>query len=81
MGAEIIQAAEEKVAAEKAETKKKEVADKPADAGEAKPGELSDEELAKGIQIGRVMKRVAGNQRLFRQKVMPDPEDPESGCS
>ena len=59
------------------------------DVGDAKPGELSDDELKKGIMIGRVSRRVAGGQRIFRQKVMPDPDeegkfvlvqkDPDSG--
>ena len=46
------------------------------DVGGAKPGELSDDELKKGIMIGRVSRRVAGGQRIFRQKVMPDSEEP-----
>ena len=89
LGAEIIQAAEEKVTAEKAEAKKAKETTTTGDVGDAKPGELSDDELKKGIMIGRVSRRVAGGQRIFRQKVMPDPDeegkfvlvqkDPDSG--
>jgi hypothetical protein len=38
--------------------------------------ELSEEELKKGVQIGRVQMRVAGATRRIPQKIMPDPEDP-----
>ena len=76
LGAEIIQAAEQKVTAEKEEAKKASATAEPAEVGDAKPGELSDDELKKGIMIGRVSRRVAGGQRIFRQKVMPDPDEP-----
>ena len=39
--------------------------------------ELSPEEVERGIQIGRVELRVAGNARAVPLKIMPDPDDPE----
>ncbi|HJP31759.1 MAG TPA: hypothetical protein QGF95_14510 [Candidatus Latescibacteria bacterium] len=39
--------------------------------------ELSADELQKGVQIGRVEMRVAGNTRRIPTKIMPDPDDPE----
>jgi len=38
--------------------------------------ELSEEEISKGVQIGRVEMRVAGSTRRIPQKKMPDPDDP-----
>jgi hypothetical protein len=38
--------------------------------------ELSEEEISKGVQIGRVEMRVAGSTRCIPQKMMPDPDDP-----
>ena len=38
--------------------------------------ELSADEIQKGVQIGRVEMRVAGNTRRIPQKIMPDPDDP-----
>ena len=38
--------------------------------------ELSEEEIKKGVQVGRVERRVAGSTRRIPQKIMPDPEDP-----
>ena len=39
--------------------------------------ELSDEEIKKGVQIGRVEMRVAGSTRRISTKMMPDPDDPQ----
>lgn len=39
--------------------------------------ELSEEEVNKGVQIGRVEMRVAGSTRRIPTKIMPDPDDPE----
>jgi len=39
--------------------------------------ELSEDEIAKGVQIGRVEMRVAGSTRRIPQKIMPDPDDAE----
>ena len=38
--------------------------------------ELSEDEIKKGVQIGRVEMRVAGSTRRIPQKLMPDPDDP-----
>ncbi|MFC1526880.1 hypothetical protein ACFL6X_08740, partial [Candidatus Latescibacterota bacterium] len=63
---------------------RKEKAEKAAAAKGAEEGgggdddmELSEEELQKGVQIGRVEMRVAGSTRRIPQKIMPDPDDPE----
>lgn len=49
-----------------------------ADAGAEDGGEmeLTDEERALGVQIGRVEIRVAGSYRRVPYKLMPDPDDP-----
>jgi hypothetical protein len=39
--------------------------------------ELSEDEINKGVQIGRVEMRVAGSIRRIPTKIMPDPDDPE----
>lgn len=39
--------------------------------------ELTEEEKAKGVMIGRVEMRVAGGVRRVPRKIMPDPEDEE----
>ena len=39
--------------------------------------ELSDEERALGVQIGRVEMRVAGAAKRIPQKIMPDPDNTE----
>ncbi len=44
--------------------------------GDGDEMELSEEEIQKGVQIGRVEMRVAGSTRRIPQKIMPDPEDP-----
>ena len=41
---------------------------------------LSDDEVKKGIQIGRVEMRIAGKTKKVPQKIMPDPDDPEKFC-
>ena len=38
--------------------------------------QLSEDEVKKGVQIGRVEMRVAGSTRRIPQKLMPDPDDP-----
>ncbi len=40
-------------------------------------GELTEEERAKGVMIGRVEMRVAGGLRRVPRRIMPDPEDSE----
>jgi hypothetical protein len=42
--------------------------------------ELSDEEVQKGVQIGRVEMRIAGRNKRVPQKLMPDPDDPQKTC-
>ena len=37
--------------------------------------EMTPEEAEKGVQVGRVQMRIAGNSRMVPQKIMPDPED------
>ena len=37
---------------------------------------LSEEDVRKGVQIGRVEMRVAGNMRRIPTRIMPDPDDP-----
>jgi len=39
--------------------------------------DLTDEEKARGILIGRVEMRVAGRYRRVPHRIMPDPDDPE----
>lgn len=39
--------------------------------------ELSEDEIQKGVQIGRVEMRVAGSTRRIPTKMMPDPDDPQ----
>ena len=39
--------------------------------------ELSEEEIKKGVQIGRAEMRVAGSTRLITTKMMPDSDDPQ----
>lgn len=39
--------------------------------------ELSEDEIQKGVQIGRVEMRIAGSTRRIPTKMMPDPDDPE----
>ena len=58
--------------------KKSEAAAPKAEGGGDEPDmELSEDEIAKGVQIGRVEMRVAGSTRRIPQKIMPDPEDPQ----
>jgi hypothetical protein len=83
-GAQMIDAIEHKVLEErrqavegrrrKAEESQARGAESPGEAGEEL--ELSEEERQKGVQIGRVEVRVAGNMRRIPYKIMPDPEDP-----
>lgn len=49
-----------------------------ASGGDEDDMELSADELAKGVQIGRVEMRVAGSTRRIPTKMMPDPDDPET---
>ena len=39
--------------------------------------ELTEDEKRSGVQIARVLLRVAGSYRPVPQRIMPDPEDPE----
>ena len=64
--------AQTKEAREKKETA---AAAKPS-SGDSDEMELSEEEIQKGVQIGRVEMRVAGSTRRIPQKIMPDPDDP-----
>ncbi len=52
---------------------------KPADSSDDDM-ELSEDEIKKGVQIGRVEMRVAGSSRRIPTKIMPDPDDPEKMC-
>ena len=52
------------------------VAAKSSSADDSDDMELSDDEIQKGVQIGRVEMRVAGSTRRIPQKIMPDPDDP-----
>ncbi len=78
IGEEIIEAVAQKVQGERAEGRQKAEGGeaKEGEGGEAKEGELNREEIEQGVLIGRVTRRVAGGQRIFRQKIMPDTEDP-----
>ncbi len=69
---------DERQAQTKEAREKKETAaatEKPA-SGDGDEMELSEEEIQKGVQIGRVEMRVAGSTRRIPQKIMPDPDDP-----
>ncbi len=80
-GADIIDAVEQKIVAERKEQAASEDGEGDVD--------LSEEEEKKGVQIGRIAIRIAGNERLVPYKIMPDPDgegkfvmakkDPESG--
>lgn len=62
------------------EEKRKKVEESAAPKAQAEGGdemELTEEEISKGVQIGRVEMRVAGSTRRIPQKIMPDPDDPE----
>ena len=48
----------------------------PAAGGAEDEMQLSEDEVKKGVQIGRVEMRVAGSTRRIPQKLMPDPDDP-----
>jgi len=78
IGEDIIEAVAQKVQGERAEGRQKAEGGgaKEGERGEAKEGELNREEIEQGVLIGRVTRRVAGGQRIFRQKIMPDTEDP-----
>jgi hypothetical protein len=53
-------------------------ATKPQESGDSDDDmELSEDEVKKGVQIGRVEMRVAGANRRIPTKILPDPEDPE----
>ena len=65
IGEQIIEAVAQKVQDERAEGQQT-----------AEEGQLNQEEIEQGVLIGRVTRRVAGRQRLFRQKIMADHEDP-----
>ena len=70
---------DERQSAVEAERKKTEAAaaNKPKETGGSDDEmELSEDEIAKGVQIGRVEMRVAGSTRRIPQKIMPDPDDP-----
>lgn len=70
---------EERQAALEEKRKRTEAAAAPAksDASGGGDDELSEEEILRGVQIGRVEMRVGGNMRPVPRKIMPDPEDPE----
>ena len=79
--AEIMDQIEQRVLGERQEAVK-EKEEKTAAAAPAAAGggddemELSEDEVKKGVQIGRVEMRVAGSTRRIPQKLMPDPDDP-----
>ena len=80
--AEIMDQIEQRVLDERQEavTEKEDKAAATATAAPAGGGndemELSEDEVKKGVQIGRVEMRVAGSTRRIPQKLMPDPDDP-----
>ena len=75
-GEEIIQAVEQKIVAERQEELKAR-GEQPQEREGLEPAgtDLSEEEIEKGVQIGRVAIRVAGIQRLIAYKIIPDTED------
>ena len=82
--AEIISAIEQKILKERQaeiEEQRRRTAGTPAQRPNAEDGDeendLTDEERARGIQIGRVEMRVAGRYRRVPHRIMPDPDDPE----
>jgi hypothetical protein len=81
LGAEMIESVEKTVVAERA-AEKEAAAKAAAESGAAasstasSEGELSEEEAQKGVQIGRVLMRIGGGQRVVPFKIMPDDDDP-----
>lgn len=82
--AEIISAIEQKILQERKaalEEQRRLTAGTPAQSrgveNEDEENDLTDEERARGIQIGRVELRVAGRYRRVPHRIMPDPDDPE----
>ena len=78
-GAEIIEAVEQKIVAERkaeaaAAAEKGEGAAKERPAG-PEDESVSEEEAAKGVQIARIAMRVAGRLRNVPKKIMPDEDD------
>jgi hypothetical protein len=77
LGAEMIESVEQTVVAERAAASA--AAASGAASSSASPageGELSQEEAKNGVQIGRVLMRVGGGQRVVPFKIMPDEDDP-----
>jgi len=77
-GQGIIEAAEQKVLAERRERDGAEAkSDAEAPGGETGAAQLTEAEEQKGIRIQRVAVRIAGSMRHVPHMVMPDDEDPE----
>lgn len=79
-GNDMIDAIEQKVLAEREAAAQEEAAAKAQAAGNGGEGgddgeDLTDEEIRKGAQIGRVEVRVAGQMRRIPQKIMFNPDD------
>jgi len=88
-GADIIDAVEQKVMAERKEQAAQKAQEQQESGGGEGDGDLSADEEKKGVIIGRVSIPIAGNDRLVPYKIMPDPDatdkyvmakkDPDSG--
>lgn len=75
---EIVAACEQKVLAERAKQAKeaREVGSGEEIESEGVDEQLREDEVEKGIQMGRVEMRIGGGMKLVPYKVMPDPEEP-----
>jgi len=77
-GDEMIAAVERKILSEREAAAAEQAAAQPRDAGNGREGDdedLTDDEVRKGAQIGRVEVRVAGQMRRIPQKIMFNPDD------
>ncbi len=76
---EIIAACEQKVLAERAKQAKEAREVEGGEEVESEGGDeqLSEDEIEKGVQMGRVGMRIGGGMKLVPYKVMPDPEEPD----
>ena len=87
LGAEMIESVEKTVVAERHAEKEAAESGAAASSTASSEGELSEEEAQKGVQIGRVLMRIGGGQRVVPFKIMPDDptkfvlvkKDPDSG--
>jgi hypothetical protein len=71
---EIIASVEQKILAERAQEPAAPAAEATGE-DEKEDDRISEEELKKGVQIGRVAIRAGGSTKLVPYKIMPDPDD------